>query len=53
MSQLNMRTVKQWRVSGYDGFDSLEFSEASVPEFGDKEVLVKSEFIIDDLTKKC
>lgn len=54
MSPSTAKTVKQWRVVGYDGFDSLEFSEGPVQEFGDNEVLVKSEFTNDDdLTKKC
>lgn len=53
MVALNTKTTKEWRVVGYNGFDSLEFSEAPVPEFGDHEVLVKSEFTNNNRTKKC
>lgn len=43
MSQPIPKTSKQWNVvSGHDGFDSLKFSEQSVPELGDNQVLVKS-----------
>ncbi|KAK5188251.1 hypothetical protein LTR99_011269 [Exophiala xenobiotica] len=35
------KTTKLWRVTGYDGFDSLKFIEEPVPELGDSEVLVK------------
>ncbi len=38
------KTTKLWRVTGYDGFDSLKFIEEPVPELGDSEVLVKSEY---------
>jgi len=35
-------TQKSWTVQGQNGFDSLKFNEnASVPELGDKDVLVK------------
>lgn len=36
------KTVKQWNVTGKDGFESLKFSEQPVPELGDSQVLVKS-----------
>ena len=39
------KTTKLWRVTGYDGFDSLKFTEEPVPELGDSEVLVKSECV--------
>lgn len=39
------KTSKQWRVTGYDGFDSLKFSEEAIPTIGDNEVLVKSKCI--------
>jgi hypothetical protein len=36
-------STRQWKVEGKDGFDSLKFEEkASIPELGDKDVLVKS-----------
>lgn len=36
-------STKQWRVEGQNGFDSLKFNEqGSIPEVGDKDVLVKS-----------
>lgn len=35
-------STKQWRVEGQNGFDSLKFNEqGSIPEVGDKDVLVK------------
>jgi hypothetical protein len=35
-------TTKQWTVKGKGGFDALNFDEnASIPEIGDKDVLVK------------
>jgi hypothetical protein len=39
-------TTNLWRVTGYNGFDSLKFMEESIPELGDGEVLVKSEYFI-------
>jgi len=37
-------TMKQWTVAGKGGFDDLKFDEkASVPQLGDKDVLVKCE----------
>lgn len=36
------KTTKQWTVTGQNGFDSLKFSEESIPELGDNQVLVKS-----------
>lgn len=35
-------TTKAWRVTGYDGFESLKFNEEPTPPVGDDEVLVKS-----------
>lgn len=46
MSQSIPKTTKQWRVVGYNGFDSLEYSEQPIPELGDNQVLVKSKFSI-------
>jgi len=38
------KTQKQWTVGGYTGFDDLKLNEsASIPEIGDKGVLVKCE----------
>jgi hypothetical protein len=35
-------TTKQWTVEGKSGFDALKYNEsASIPEVGDKDVLVK------------
>lgn len=36
------KTAKQWKVTGYTGFDDLKFTEEAVPEIGDSQVLVKS-----------
>lgn len=36
------KTIKVWRVTGYDGLDSLKYNEEPVPEIGDSQVLVKS-----------
>ncbi|KAK1597104.1 zinc-binding dehydrogenase [Colletotrichum navitas] len=33
--------IKQWNVVGQDGFQSLRFSEQTLPEFGDSQVLVR------------
>lgn len=41
-------TTKQWTVVGQDGLHSLRYSEEPVPEHGDNEVLVKSEFLSVD-----
>lgn len=38
-------TTKTWRVTGYDGFDSLKFSEEPLPKVGDNEVLVRSRLL--------
>lgn len=35
------KTVKQWQVAEYNGFEGLKFSEQPLPEVGDNEVLVK------------
>lgn len=36
------QTQKQWTVQGTGSFDNLKFNEkASVPEIGDRDVLVK------------
>ena len=40
------QTTKLWRVTGYEGFDSLKFSEEPIPEIRDNEVLVKSELAL-------
>ncbi|KAL6828684.1 hypothetical protein V8C40DRAFT_196433 [Trichoderma camerunense] len=37
------KTVKQWQVAEYNGFEGLKFSEQPLPEVGDNEVLVKLE----------
>lgn len=44
MSQSIPKTVKQWNVASQDGFGGLKLSEQPVPELGDGQVLVKSEF---------
>ena len=36
------KTAKQWNVTGFNGVDSLKFSEQPVPELGDTQVLVQS-----------
>lgn len=41
MAQDIPKTTKQWTVVGENGFDSLHFGEADVPELGDGQVLVK------------
>ncbi|KAL1956440.1 hypothetical protein VTO42DRAFT_7327 [Malbranchea cinnamomea] len=41
MAESIPKTTKQWNVVGYNGFDSLKFSEQPVPELGDNQVLVK------------
>lgn len=38
------QTVKQWNVVSHNGFDGLKFSEQPLPELGDSQVLVKSEY---------
>ena len=44
-------TTKQWVVEGKNGFDSLKLNEkAAVPEIGDKDVLVKSEYHMTELS---
>lgn len=40
------KTTKQWKVTGYDGLESLQFMEEPVPELGDDQVLVKSTLIV-------
>lgn len=35
------KTVKQWNIEKFGGFDGLKFSEQALPELGDGEVLVK------------
>lgn len=42
MSQSVPKTVKQWNVTGQDGFQSLKLSEQHVPELDHNQVLVKS-----------
>ncbi|KLP01989.1 Uncharacterized protein Y057_14438 [Fusarium fujikuroi] len=46
MAQSIPKTVKQWTIPSRDGkdFSGLKFSEESVPELGDGQVLVKSKF---------
>ncbi|KAI1657804.1 putative alcohol dehydrogenase [Daldinia decipiens] len=41
MAQPVLKTAKQWNVVGYDGLESLKYSEQPVPELGDTEVLVR------------
>lgn len=36
------KTSKQWRVTGYNGFDALKFTEEEIPILADNYVLVKS-----------
>lgn len=44
-------TTRQWKVEGYEGFDSLKFDEkATIPQLGDKDVLVKSAFPTQSLS---
>lgn len=40
----DFKTTKQWTIAGKDGFSSLKFGEKAVPELGDSEVLVQSEY---------
>lgn len=35
------KTVKQWNVEKFGGFEGLKFSEQPLPELSDNEVLVK------------
>lgn len=42
MSQSVPKTVKQWNVTGQDGFESLKLTEHDVPELDHNQVLVKS-----------
>ncbi|KAH8901089.1 putative alcohol dehydrogenase [Thozetella sp. PMI_491] len=35
------KSTKQWNVVGYEGLDSLKYTEQPVPELGDNQVLVK------------
>lgn len=44
MAQSIPKTAKQWNVTGTTGFDDLKLSEQAVPELGDNQVLVKSEY---------
>lgn len=44
MAQSLPKTAKQWNVTGFDGPESLVFSEQPVPQIGDSQVLVKSRF---------
>ena len=44
MAETLPKTVKQWNVTGFNGFKSLTLSEQPVPEIGDTQVLVKSKF---------
>ncbi|KAI1807041.1 putative alcohol dehydrogenase [Daldinia bambusicola] len=41
MAQSIPKTTKQWNVAAYNGIESLVYSEQSVPELGDTEVLVR------------
>jgi hypothetical protein len=45
MAQSLPKTTKQWNVTGFDGTESLIFSEQPVPQIGDSQVLVKSRFL--------
>lgn len=49
MAQPVPKTTKQWNVVGYDGLESLKYSEQPVPELGDTEVLVRSKFLADSV----
>lgn len=49
MAQPVPKTTKQWNVVGYDGLESLKYSEQPVPELGDTEVLVRSKFLVSRL----
>ncbi|KAM0328875.1 hypothetical protein ACHAQA_005291 [Verticillium albo-atrum] len=40
-SQELPKTIKQWTITGTTGFDSLEFSEVPLPEYGEGQILVK------------
>jgi hypothetical protein len=45
MAQQQLPTItKQWTVDGFDGVDSLSYSEQPIPELADNQVLVKREF---------
>lgn len=35
---------KAWTVEGFTGFECVKFGEQKVPELGDNQVLVKSDF---------
>ncbi|KAI4863391.1 zinc-binding dehydrogenase [Hypoxylon rubiginosum] len=41
MASSTPKTASQWNVIGFDGFDSLKYSEKPVPDFGDDQVLVR------------
>ncbi|KAI1413273.1 zinc-binding dehydrogenase [Hypoxylon sp. FL1857] len=41
MAQSIPKTTKQWNVTGQNGVESLEFTEQSVSQLGDTQVLVK------------
>ncbi|KAK5954795.1 hypothetical protein OHC33_004521 [Knufia fluminis] len=41
MAQPLPKTTQQWNVTGFNGLESLTFSEQPVPELGDTQVLVK------------
>jgi NADPH:quinone reductase-like Zn-dependent oxidoreductase len=46
-------TNKQWTFEGTDGFDSLKYNEnASIPEVGDRDVLVKSTLVKSQYHRK-
>jgi hypothetical protein len=44
MTETLPTTTGQWSLTGADGAASLTYSEQPVPELGDHDVLVKSEF---------
>ncbi|KAM0263360.1 hypothetical protein ACHAQJ_001216 [Trichoderma viride] len=41
MAEVIPKTSKVWRVTGYDGFDALKFTEENIPDVADNQVLVK------------
>lgn len=42
MAQSLPETTQQWNVTGFNGLESLKFSEQPIPELGDTQVLVRS-----------
>lgn len=50
MAETIPKIAKQWRVTGFTGFDCLKLSEEPVPEVADNEVLVQSKSPPDGLS---